>query len=588
MNDTPRFTALGKVISALLVAGLITLGAYLVLRGKITGPSSSTTSPEGEAPKGATELAEVKVEVPRLSPPAAFQYKDNIVPIEISEYAGYAGLIAANGGLDPAEGSWFFKNHGFKVKLTVSEDETWSDLNEGKMAGSVTTVDVLAAYGRQFHVIVPAQIGFSRGADGVVVSSDIKRINQLKGKTIATGQFTEVDFFIRYLAQEAGLAISTLGSLDATPNPDRLNIVYTEDGFGAGDLFASELKSGKSRLAGCVTWEPKVSEVVEGSGGKAHVLTTNRNLLIIADVMILHRGFAEQHPEVVAGLVRGLLEGNRMVRDRPDAQLDVVGRAFKWTREKTKAELAKVHLSNLPENRAFFSGAIDAAGSFGGIYQSAVLAYGSDLIKDPPDPSRFVDTKQLDALDKGGFFKEQTVAIAPIRSAGGTSVETDPLLSKDIRFLFEPNSTTLDLANQDNIKNLDAIKRMLQVSPGSTMLLRGHVDNAKVEDFRRQGGEAYVRTQALRAMELSKNRAAEIRRLLDRAIQPRRQTSRHRRPRLGRALGHRFGKEPPGRSAVVHDRIEAGLHRTSAFSFRMLINTYGKSLLATPSALRQA
>jgi NitT/TauT family transport system substrate-binding protein len=511
MSDTPRFTALGKAISALLVAGLIGLGAYLVLRGKIAGPSPS---PEAEATKGAPDIAEVKVEVPRLSPPAAFQYKDNIVPIEISEYAGYAGLIAANGGLDPIEGSWFFKNHGFKVKLTVSEDEDWSELNEGKMAGSVTTVDVLAAYGRQLHVVVPAQIGFSRGADGVVVSSDIKRINQLKGKTIATAQFTEVDFFIRYLAQEAGLAINTLGSLDAAPNPDRLNLVYTEDGFGAGDLFAAELKSGQNRLAGCVTWEPKVSEVVEGSGGKAHVLTTNRNLLIIADVMILHRGFAEQHPEVVAGLVRGLLEGNRMVRDRPDAQLDVIGRAFRWSREDTKAELAKVHLSNLPENRAFFSGAIDAAGSFGGIYQSAVLAYGSDLIKDPPDPSRFVETKQLDALEKGGSFKEQTVAIAPIRSAGGTSVETDPLLSKDIRFLFEPNSTALDLANQDNVRNLEAIKRMLQVSPGSTMLLRGHVDNAKVEEFRRQGGEAYLRTQALKAMELSKNRAAEIRRLL--------------------------------------------------------------------------
>ena len=70
------------------------------------------------------------------------------------------------------------------------------------------------------------------------------------------------------------------------------------------------------------------------------------------------------------------------------------------------------------------------------------------------------------------------------------------------------------MANQDNIANLDAIKRLLQVSPGSTMLLRGHVDNARVADFRKQGGEAYVRTQALRAMELSKNRAGEIRRLL--------------------------------------------------------------------------
>jgi NitT/TauT family transport system substrate-binding protein len=64
------------------------------------------------------------------------------------------------------------------------------------------------------------------------------------------------------------------------------------------------------------------------------VLTTNRNLLIIADVLVLHRGFAEQHPKVVEGLVQGLLEGNRMVRDRPDAHLDVIGRAFKWTRDR--------------------------------------------------------------------------------------------------------------------------------------------------------------------------------------------------------------------------------------------------------------
>jgi NitT/TauT family transport system substrate-binding protein len=512
MNDRPRFTSLGKIFSILLVAGLITLGAYMIQRGR----TADTPAPAGEkaAEGAAPEVAEVKVEVPKLSPAAPFQYKDNIVPIEISEYAGYAGLIAANGGLEPTDASLFFKNHGFKVKLTISEDENWSGLNEGKIAGSVTTVDVLAAYGRQLHAVVPAQIGFSRGADGVVVRSDIKRINQLKGKTIASAQFTEVDFFIRYLAQESGLAVNALGSLDATPHPDRLNLIYTDDGFEAGDLFASDLKSGKNRLAGCVTWEPKVSEIVDGSGGKAHVLTTNRNLLIVADVLILHKGFAEQNPKVVEGLVQGLLEGNRMVRDRPDAYFDVIGRAFKWTRDDTKSELSKVHLSNLPENRAFFSGAIDAAGSFSGIYQSAVLAYGSDLIKDPPDPSRFVDARHLDTMEKSGLFKEQTVAIAPIRSGGGTSVESDPLLSKDIRFLFEPNQATLDMANQENVKNLEAIKRMLAISPGSTMLLRGHVDNARVAEFRNKGGEAYVRTQALRAMELSKNRAAEIRKHL--------------------------------------------------------------------------
>ena len=515
MNERkPGVTALGALVSVVLVAALIGLGVYMMMGRR--GAASSTDGTAASAPKGdgSVDVADVQLEVPRLASPGAVQIKDNIVPIEISEYAGYAGLIAANGGLEPTENSLFFKNHGFKVKLTISEDETWSELNEGKIAASVTTVDVLAAYGRQLHVVVPAQIGFSRGADGVVVRSDIKRINQLKGKVIASAQFTEVDFFIRYLAQEAGLPINPLGSLDATPHPDRLNVVYTEDGFEAGDLFLNDVKSGKNKLAGCVTWEPKVSEVVSGSGGQAHVLTSNRNLLIIADVLIVHRGFAQEQPKIVQGLVQGLLEGNRLMRDKPEQNIDVVARAFKWDRSKTTKELANVHLANLPENMAFFSGAMDAAGSFGGIYQSAVLAYGSDVIKDPPDPSRFAELSALQAIEKSGIFKDQTVSIAPIRTTSATSVESDPLLSKDIRFMFEPNEAKLDIANQDNVRSLEAIKRLLQVSPGSTLLLRGHVDNAKVAEFRKTGGEAYVRTQALRAMELSKNRAGEIRRLL--------------------------------------------------------------------------
>jgi NitT/TauT family transport system substrate-binding protein len=512
MNGQPRFTILGKLFSVVLVLGLIGLGVYMIRSRSAAGPSES---PAAEKSGGGTaEVTEVKVEVPRLSPPAPFVLKDNIVPIEISEYAGYSGLIAANGGLEPTENSVFFKNHGFKVRLTIKEDENWSELNEGKMAASVTTVDVLAAYGKQMHAVVPAQIGFSRGADGIVVRNDIKRINQLKGKTIATAQFTEVDFFIRYLAQEAGLPINTLASLDAQPHPERLNLVYTEDGFGAGDLFLNDVKSGKNRLAGCVTWEPKVSEVVDGSGGQAHVLVTNRNLLIIADVLIVHRGFAQEQPKIVEGLVQGLLEGNRMVRERPDQYLDVIGRSFKWNRDETKQELANVHLSNLPENKAFFSGAIDAAGSFESIYQSAVLAYGSDLIKDPPDASRFASLGALGVVEKSGAFKDEKVAIAPIRSGGGASLEANPLLSKDIRFLFEANSSTLDQGNQENLKNLDAIKKLLQVSPGSTLLLRGHVDNARVDEFRKQGGDAYVRSMALRAMALSKDRASEIRKVL--------------------------------------------------------------------------
>src|SRR4029450_9889186 len=98
MNEQPRFTALGRLVSLVLVAGLIDLGGYMVwnrMANRAAAPGGATESADAG---GAPEVQEVKVEVPKLSPPAAFQFKDNIVPIEISEYAGYAGLSAAKRG----------------------------------------------------------------------------------------------------------------------------------------------------------------------------------------------------------------------------------------------------------------------------------------------------------------------------------------------------------------------------------------------------------------------------------------------------------------------------------------------------------
>src|SRR5262249_50620948 len=162
----------------------------------------------------------------------------------------------------------------------------------------------------------------------------------------------------------------------------------------------------------------------------------------------VNKGFASSNPEMVAGLVNGLLEGNRMVRDNPDAHLDLIAKTFKWEKDKARGELAKVHFANLPENLAFFAGTIDSAGTFGGISHSAVLAYG-DTIKNPADADRFVDLKHLKALEAGEAFKDQKAQITPIKTSSG-AVEGDPLLSKDIRFLFEPNKAELDMKKEDN------------------------------------------------------------------------------------------------------------------------------------------
>src|SRR5690606_12119253 len=174
--------AAGKFLTFMLVLGLLGLGGWPVMcdMGK-TGPSgestasstlSTSSAPAAEAPEGdMPEPIEPLSGAPTLDAAAAYQPKDNIIDVDISEYAGYAGLIVANGGLAPNPDSIFARKYGFQVRLTLSEEEGWSKLNNGRIAASVTTADALAIIGRQFEVAVPAQIGFSRGADMVVVDS---------------------------------------------------------------------------------------------------------------------------------------------------------------------------------------------------------------------------------------------------------------------------------------------------------------------------------------------------------------------------------------------------------------------------------
>jgi NitT/TauT family transport system substrate-binding protein len=510
--------AVGNILTLLLLVGLIGLGAYLYLRPK---PGAETPVAQREGTPTAQEEREPADDAPSPDPiepvsgtpvlEAAAPYvpKDGVLQIDISEYAGYGGLIVANGGLAPNPDSFFAKQYGFSVKISMSESETWSPLNNGRLAATATTADALAVLGRQFEAVVPVQIGYSRGADMVVVDRGVASVNQLAGKALAASQFNESEFFIRYLAQEAGVPVAVLRDLDARPPAGALGLVFYEDAFVACDAYERELARSSPRLAGCVGWTPRADEVVEASGGKAKILVSNRNLLVIADVLAVNRAFAAQNPKMVEGLVHGILEGNRRLRDDPAANLPVVAKAFGWSEADARDELSRVHLANLPENRAFFGGTIDSAGSFGGIFQSSVLAYGS-VIKNPADPARFVSTAALDDLAKQGLFAEQKIAIAPIKTSTGATLEGDPLLSKDIRFFFEPNSSILDKKEPRNLEYLDTIKRFLQVSPGSTVLLRGHVDNLRVPEFRQQGGEQLVKSMALKAMELSRQRALAV------------------------------------------------------------------------------
>lgn len=524
-------TKLGKIVFTLVVLLLAGFAVTKLLNKKdSSGPRPPVVVKEGETPKQATLPApggdeatagfEFKAaeKAKQLPAPRAYVPKDNTILVNLSTYAGYAGLIAANGGLEPNDNSWFAKNGGFKLKITLTDEDSWPDLQDGKFAASATTVDVLSNYGRQWQCVVPAQVSWSRGADGVIVRKDIKRVNDLKGKTIATAAFSESEFFIRYLAQEAGLAVKRLDGPEEARDPEAVNLVFLEEAFTAGDAFLADLKGGGHQLDGCVTWAPKTTEVVEGSNGAARQLVDNRNLLVIADILVFNKGFAEAKPEIVEKIVEGMLLHNDKIRANPESYLAGLS-VFKnddgkpWTTEQARTELAKVHLSNLPENLAFFRGSIEEAGSFASVFETANLAYGPALQPTPVSSAYFANIKALEAIDKSGTLAGQLASIQPIKSSSQAPIEKDPLLTRDIRFYFLPNSSDLDMAKQENAEYLANVNRLLGVSPGSMIMLAGHVDDTRKGEFRK-GGESMLKRGTLEAKGLSERRAQEVKKRL--------------------------------------------------------------------------
>ena len=131
-------TARGKIVLTILILGVVGFGGWkwwdrLTQRPGSTPPTANsgggTNGVAAAKDAQAPELTETLTEVPTLTPPAAYQVKSNTVVIELSEYAGYAGFIAANGGLTPNTNSIFFKKYGFLVHLTMSEEESCTELS---------------------------------------------------------------------------------------------------------------------------------------------------------------------------------------------------------------------------------------------------------------------------------------------------------------------------------------------------------------------------------------------------------------------------------------------------------------------------
>lgn len=470
----------------------------------------------------AVDGAEYKL--PVLSKPGTYEPELGVVDVELSEYIGYAGLILENNGLAP--NVEFEKKYGFKLRLTLSENEDWSRLNRGELAASATTADVLALYGDQMKVTVPVAFDYSFGADGILVTKDIQNIGQLAGKIVVSARFNESDFFLRYWADQQGLKINVLASDSETPKADMINVLFTEGVDEAMAVFKADLppanstNAKKSLFAGCVGWEPLTSDLLDEHKNELRFLVTNKNLLNIADVLIVNQGFAEAQPKIVQALVTAVLRGNmraRQLQKKPNkAEFDLIAKALTTdpsspgTAEDIERSIRNIYFMNTAENEAFFTDQLPRGDSFEGVWQSANRLYGSALVSANSHNSKVTLLPKIFRSSEIRSLSDGKISIPLLASNDKGTYSAIASANHDL--VFQRNSAALETeaGAAGNAEILTALARKLKREVGCRILLRGHVDGSKLGNV---PAEDRPELEA-QALQLSAERAASVKTVL--------------------------------------------------------------------------
>src|SRR3979409_2533076 len=196
---------MGKILSILLIVGLVGAGAFIIMqrgagRGTPSGGPGGAEAPQTEAPdtSGVTTVKEYKYipgdRLPAVKGVSQYKWDANtkILRFSYNVWAGWLPVIAANHGTKPNTDSVFAKKYGFRVEMVLMDDPVVA--RDAFAAGEVQTlwgtVDMMTLFAPELSrdsrtsPRIVQQIDWSSGGDGIVVRGAVKTVSDLKGKTI--------------------------------------------------------------------------------------------------------------------------------------------------------------------------------------------------------------------------------------------------------------------------------------------------------------------------------------------------------------------------------------------------------------------
>ena len=371
--------------------------------------------------------------------------------VGIAPWPGFAGGLVANNGLRANRNSDFWKNHNLLVQFVIVPDEEQlrRDFAQGGERGGIdvmwSTVDSLAREFPDFEKegIQPRafmQVDWSRGADAIIASAGIERIEDLRGKKVATPMAASL-WLLEYSLENSSLT-------SAEKTEIRNQRLTTKGSQEARDLFVN------GSVDAAVLWEPDVTEAINRRTGANKLIDTSVAANLIADVMVAKEDFIREHPEVIAAFIRGwLLDGATKAISNPMLAVKALQEEPDFERlgeETTRGLLGKVVLATLDDNARMFGLSNDDA-LFRRLFKMASdiwLKHG--YITAPVIAEQVQDTRPLQELYHAELL------------AAGAGCDSEHI-TQELHVVFPSGSAELSLETQRALD--DNILHLLQTGP---------------------------------------------------------------------------------------------------------------------------
>ena len=440
--------------------------------GPAAGLEGLSEAPDESVPTTVQEYAFKPAErLPPVTGIAGYRkLEDDTVRFALNVWAGWAPIIYANEGFKPGKEWKTPDGKSFKLELVLIDNPV--TMRDAWAAGEVhvgwATLDMVPLF---LEGLVDAtgkpkdsrampriyqQVDFSNGGDGIVVREDIKTVRDLAGRKLVLAQNSPSQFFALNMLVAGGL------------QPGDVEMVYTDDAFQAAAAFNTDRS-----LAGCVSWAPDIYNLEQAKGNRMLVTTQTANRLI-ADVWFARADFAEDHPDKVEALVRGIFDAMEELKAEgaKAKAAELMADGYNIPATETLGMLADAHSTNWAENYQFFVNRNNPA-NFERIWKQAYRLYRRvGAITRPQVPfDQVMDFSVIQKLGEEPKYAESkdeyARTLAP-KTLSAIRAENEEILTNTVVIHFYPNSDDL---RKKIIRDVDGKKVEEPYDPAVDMVL---------------------------------------------------------------------------------------------------------------------